>query len=212
MTTVAQIAKDAFDGVAAAITDAVLDASLTDGVTTYDGRVVVGGEKAAMGFPMSLPKDRAFPIYLEGFGVAPSAGWEVTANSVKYFLTGVVDIVRTGGGFVVANAIAENDLLFQTMEIKRLERTDDGAGGYTREPLTRATVSGAIFAKRGNERWASDRIASMGDWSAIIEYVDGITADDYIEISGKQYAITFVNDVELRGKWLVLDLKEGAAV
>jgi SPP1 family predicted phage head-tail adaptor len=210
MTTVAEIAQKAFNAVSASITDAVHDATLTDGVADYAGRVVFGGEKPAGGFPMSTAKTRTREAYLEGFGVIPTAGWSFTSVGVVHYVLGVIDIVRAGS-FSVVNSIAHDDMLWQAVTIERQTNTSDGAGGYTKSWSTFATQTAGIVALSGSERWASDRIEAMTRYRMVLPYIDGLKASDRVAIVGKAYAITFIDDVELRGKWMQLDLTEGAA-
>ena len=211
MTTVADIAKDAFDAVSGAITDAILGATLSDGSTDYTGRVVLGGETAPKGVPMATMGGKERPAYLEGFGVTPAPGWTITAGGVTYYATGVRDIVEAGG-FIVVNVIAREDLLWQTATFQRRTRTMDGGGGWTETWADiGSAVSVGIVAVSGEERRQNERQEALATHRVITAPVSGLSADDRLVIESRPYAIQRVDDVENRGVWMVLDVREGMA-
>lgn len=118
MVTVAEIAKQAFDGVAAALGGVVREVTLSydtlgvhDAVTgtaptvttTATGRSVVG---TASAIPNKFPAYTAGPndilIMLEGFDVVPRVGWRVTINGdAERTIRAVGDIVGAGAFFEV---------------------------------------------------------------------------------------------------------------
>lgn len=211
-TTVDAIAQAAFNAVSAAITDAVYSATLSDGTSDYSGRVVFGGETAPAGFPMATAKDKVRPIYLEGFSEVASAGWTITVGSAVYYVLGVRDIAQAGG-FQVINGIAATDMLWQTATFQRVTNTTDSLGARVRGWADLASdVSVGIIALSGQERWQSDRVEARSEWRLICEPVSGLREADKVVIDGRDYAIKFVNDVEQRGVWQVLDISLGAAV
>ena len=215
MTTTALIAKAAFDAVSLQITDAIKAATLNDGATDYDGRVVFTGQKAPGGssgnFPMSNAEGRVNDAVLEGFSAVPAAGWTLVSGGVTYFVVGVRNIVEAGG-VVMARVIASTDMLWQTVTFERNSRTSDSFGGYTDGYSSIGTVSGGIVAISGMERWASDRVEAQAKWRLIVQAGSlGVKESDRVDIGGVKYGITFVNDFEMRGDWLVVDLMEGAA-
>lgn len=213
MATVASISKAAFDGVAAAISDAVLAGVLDDGATTYAGRVVFGGEKAPGGFPMASAKDKVREAYLEGFAAVAGIGDELTAGGKVYHILSSRDIVEAGG-FVVANVIAATDMLWVTANFQRNTRTSDGAGGFTQAWASitgLGAVSVGMLAMSGNERWAAERLEATATWRLWAKGVGAVSAADRVVIGGRPYQIRFADNVEKRGKWYVLDLHEGAA-
>jgi hypothetical protein len=211
--TVAQIAKAAFDAVAGSISGAIISATISDGSADVSGRVVMGGETAPTGFPIAKADSKGRPVYLEGFASVPAPGWTLTAGGDTYHIAGVRDIVEAGG-LVVANVFAESDLLWASGRFERKTKTSDGAGGFTEE--WRA-ISGAgsvplgLVALSGNERWAAQRVEAASVWRAWCAPVDGLKEADRVVIDGLAYAITFVNDVEGRGVWQVIDLSRGVA-
>lgn len=210
MTTVADIAKAAFDGVAASITDAVKAGILNDGAADYAGRVVFTSERAPSGFPMSKAKDRVETAILEGFDAVPVAGWTLAADSITFYVLAVRDIVRAGGA-VIVRLIAANDMLWKSVSIESQTRTDDGAGGYTEGWATRASVQGGMVAMSGQEVYASARIEERSRWMLVIPHTVGVVASDRAVIDGVSYDIQFVDDHEKRGVWMVLHLGGGVA-
>lgn len=209
-TTVDAIAKAAFDAVAAGITDAVLDGTLNDGSTDYTGRVVLGGETAPGGWPMAVAKEKVRPAYLEGYSAVAGAGWTLVASGVTYYVLGVRDIVQAGG-FQVANVIASADMLWQSVTFQRATNASDGAGGHARTWATLATRDAGLVALSGDEQWRSARLEAQSQWRAVCLPVSGLREGDRVQIGSRTYNITFVNDVEQRGIWQVLDLALGEA-
>lgn len=211
-TTVAAIAKTAFDAVAGAITDAVLDGTLNDGSTDYTGRVVLGGENAPAGFPMPISKDKVRPAYLEGYSSVAQPGWTLVADSVTYHVLGVRDIVEAGG-FQVANVISQADMLWQSVTFQNPAGGRDSTGGILRSwsAVANGTVTAGLVAMSGAERWASDRVEATSKWRLVCKPVVGVTEASRVVIDSIAYNINFVNDVEQRGVWHVMDLSGGVA-
>jgi len=210
-TTVNAIAKAAFDAVSAGITDAILDATISDGGPSVSGRVVLGGEAAPNGFPIAKAEAKVRPAYLEGFASVPSPGWTLTADGQVYYITGIRDIVEAGG-LIVANVISSADMLWTSGQFERKSGTVDGYGARTEawSVISGAdSVSMGLVALSGQERWASQRLEATSAWRAWCAPVSGLTEADRVVIDGRAYAITFVNDVEQRGIWQVLDLSLG---
>lgn len=214
MATVAGIAASAFDAVSAAITDAILPGVLDDGTTTYNGRVVLGGEKAPGGFPVAEAKDKVREAYLEGFTQVAAIGDELTAGGKTWHILSVRDIVEAGG-FVVANVLDGDNLLWQTASFEREQRVADGAGGYTRSWAAIAglgAVSVGLMGVSGDEVFASQRLEGISKWRMWCKGASAVTEADSVVIAGRRHQIRFVNDVEKRGVWQVFDLDLGAAV
>lgn len=207
MVTVAEIAAQAFTAVSASITDAIQSATWSGG----SGRVVFDMDKASGAFPSPEAKDRVETAYLEGFSSWPAEGDELTSGGVVYYILATRDIVKASGLYHVALA-SEADLLWKTVTVERSTNTSDGAGGFTKAwvPQLPAT-KGGIAALNGMEKFTSDRIEATSDWRLIMQHFDGLLPSDRIDIDGRKYSITFVNDVQKRGTWHVLDLTEGAA-
>lgn len=206
MVTVAEISAKAMDAVQAKITDAIQ--AVTFGAET--GRIVFDMEKAPGGYPSPEPKDRVESAYLEGFTTWPIEGDTLTTQGVGYFVLAFRDIVKAQGLYAVRLGSVAN-LLWKDVDIERATKVSDGAGGYTETWATIATVQGGIVALSGMERMSADRIEAQSKWRLLIPYQDGLFATDRVVIDGRAYDVTFVNDVQKRETWHVLDLGEGFA-
>lgn len=118
MTTVAEIAADAFDGVAAEITDVILSATITKSVpgpydiatgtyaeamTDYSGRAVVATETPVTDyFPEYVVGPSDVLVFLEGFQVAPAEGDDLSLSGHDdRVIRSVGDIVGVGTFFAV---------------------------------------------------------------------------------------------------------------
>jgi head-tail adaptor len=151
------------------------------------------------------------PAYLEGFSEVPSLGWTLTIGAAVYYIGGVRDIVEAGG-LIVANVIAESDLLWTTGTFERVTQTADDYGAYADTWATlSADVPVGLMAVSGAERWASSRVEAVSQWRAWCSPVAGLTERDRVVIDGTTYNIRFVDDIERRGVWQVLDLSQGVA-
>jgi len=100
------------------------------------------------------------------------------------------------------------DVVFQ-----RVTKTTDGAGGYTD---AWAAISGAptrahVKAVSGSERYNSDRVEAGVRYKVAVRYYSGLTERDAVMIDGKRCNIRFVDNVEFRDMWLVIDADAGAA-
>ncbi|QDP54146.1 MAG: putative head-tail joining protein [Prokaryotic dsDNA virus sp.] len=203
-TTVNDIAQKAYDAVQAKITDAIQAAT----VGAETGRIVFDMEKAPKGYPSPTPEQRVESAYLEGFTTWPIEGDELTTSGVTYYVMATRDIVKAQGLYHVHLA-SEADLLWKSVTLQRAVKTSDGAGGYTEAWANLAVVDGGIAAMSGNERWNADRLNAESKWRLLIAYWGQLYATDRVLIDGRAYNISFVNDVQKRNAWTVLDLGEG---
>lgn len=204
VVNVAEIAKKAMDGVQAKITDAIQAA--TFGAET--GRIVFDMETAPGGYPSPTPKDRVESAYLEGFTAWPTEGDTLTSASKTYYVMATRDIVKAGGLYHVRLA-SEADLLWKSVTLQRATKVSDGAGGYTETWNDLAIVDGGIAAMSGNEGWSSDRLEAKSKWRLLIAYWGELFETDRVVIDGRAYNVSFVNDVQKRDEWTVLELGEG---
>lgn len=104
-------------------------------------------------------------------------------------------------------------MLRTSVSFERKTRTSDGAGGYTE---AWATISGAptkcaFKALSGGERWASQRVEATTSARLTVRYSSAIQENDRAVIDGRAYNIRFLNNVEMRDKWLVIDVSGGVA-
>lgn len=121
MVTVAEIAKEAFDGVAVSIEGVVKAATMeydTQGAYnaatgTYAltptsggaGRAIVGTAKAVKSsFPAYVAGPNDILLYLEGFTSSPSINWRVSIDGVVRVIKHIGDVVGAGGFFEVVAA------------------------------------------------------------------------------------------------------------
>lgn len=204
VVNVAEIAKKAMDGVQAKITDAIQAA--TFGAET--GRIVFDMETAPGGYPSPTPKDRVESAYLEGFTAWPTEGDTLTTSGKTYYIMATRDIVKAQGLYHVRLA-SDGNLLWKTVTLQRATKTSDGQGGYSETWADLAVVEGGIAAMSGTERWNADRLNAESKWRLLIAYWGQLYATDRVLIDGRAYSISFVNDVQKRSAWTVLDLGEG---
>lgn len=105
-------------------------------------------------------------------------------------------------------------MLREPVTFERATRTSDGAGGATQ---SWAAISGAsdrahVKALSGHERFASDRVEAGTRWRIVVRYFAGLTEKDRVTMRSRAYNIRFINNVELKDRWLEIDLDGGAAV
>jgi SPP1 family predicted phage head-tail adaptor len=104
-------------------------------------------------------------------------------------------------------------MLRTPVQFSRAVRDDDGAGGAVQswEALPGAPTRAHVVALSGSERWASARVEATSNLRVTVRYFEGLTEGDAIVISGVRCNIRFVNNVEQRNRWLVLDVQRGVA-
>lgn len=105
-------------------------------------------------------------------------------------------------------------MLSEPVEIQRAARVSDGAGGFTETfaALSGAPTLGYVKARSGSERYASNRIEATSSWLLVVRYFSGLVENDIVVIRSRKYNIRFINNVELKDKWLEIDLSGGVAV
>jgi head-tail adaptor len=205
--TVADIAKEAFDGVAAELSGVIHAASVNGSPA---GRVVQDDKRGPSGFAPDTSKDKALTVYCEGF--QPSIGDTLAYNSTSHLVFWVHDIVA-GGGLARAIVLPGAEWLSETVEFQAKTQTPNGTGGFTEEwtAIEGAATSAFVMAVSGNETFASDRVEARSGWRVICEYFAGLTEVHRVLIGGKAHNIRFVNDWEKRGVWLIVDVEAGVA-
>lgn len=92
-------------------------------------------------------------------------------------------------------------------------KTLDGAGGWSE---TWATISGAATrckfkALSGGERFQAQRAEATTRNRIVCRYFAGLSEDDRVVIDGRTYNIRFINNIELRNKFLEIDIDGGGA-
>lgn len=104
-------------------------------------------------------------------------------------------------------------MLTEPVEFQRATKTSDGAGGYV-EAWTALDGSSALAhvkALSGGERYASERTEATSKWRVTARYFSGLLESDKVIIRDKSYNVRFVNNVELRNQWLIIDVDGGVA-
>ncbi len=105
-------------------------------------------------------------------------------------------------------------MLRTAITIQRETQTRNSTGGFN-DP-TWSTLSGSpsrahVKALGGWERHASDRTEAQSRWRMTIRYFSGLKESDRVLINGRAYNIKFINNVEMRDRWLVVDIDGGMA-
>ncbi len=207
--SLADIAAMAFDAISGSLSGVVQSATLDNG-TEYTGRMVLTGGAPSGGLPMSKAADRAQPAVLEGFEAIAQPGDTVAAGGVTYYITSTRDIAATGG-VVEARVIASGDMLWQAATFQRETQTTDSAGGFTSAWATLASVTVGILSLSGSERFFANQVDETARLRVMVPHVSGLTSKDRLLIGATAYAIDYVDDFEMRGKWHIVDLQGGVA-
>lgn len=102
-------------------------------------------------------------------------------------------------------------MLRTPIEFQRIARVSDNAGGFTQSwgALSGAPTRGHVKALSGNERYQSARVEAHASLRVTVRYFAGLTEADAILVDGRRCNIRFINNVEQRNKWLVLDVERG---
>lgn len=102
-------------------------------------------------------------------------------------------------------------MLRTPVRFERLVRVSDGAGGAGEEwqALPGAPTRAHVKAMSGGERWASARVEATANLRVTVRYFAGLTEADAVVIDGRRCNIRFIDDVEQRRRWLVLDVQRG---
>ena len=98
-------------------------------------------------------------------------------------------------------------------QFQRKTRTPDGAGGWSEAwtNIAGAATRCSFKALSGGERFQAQRAETTTRNRIVVRYFSDLTGADRVVIAGRRYEITFINDVELRNRWLVIDLDGGVA-
>jgi len=98
-------------------------------------------------------------------------------------------------------------------QFQRKTKTPDGSGGWS-EPwanLSGAATRCSFKALSGGERFQAQRAEATTRNRIVVRYFVGLRETDRVVIGGRRFDITFINDVDLRGRWLEIDLSGGVA-
>lgn len=206
MITVAEIAKRAFDGVAANIGGVVHDATVN---AVAAGRLVEEDKKGPGKFPADTTKDGVRHVVCEGF--TPSVGDVIGYAGGEYHAFWTWDVMASGG-IARATLLDASEWLATDITFYSKTRTPDGGGGATETLVEIDTLSGHVMAVSGDEVYSSDRVEARSGWRAIIAYDARIAADTVAVVAGRKHNVRFVNDWERKGVWMIIDMDLGVAV
>lgn len=102
-------------------------------------------------------------------------------------------------------------MLRTVVEFQRLVRTSDNAGGFTQtwQAISGAPTRAHVQSMSGAERFASARVEATATHKVTVRYFAGLTEADAVVWNDKRANIRFINNVEDRDLWLVLDVQTG---
>ena len=109
--------------------------------------------------------------------------------------------------------------LRRRIQLQRLVRTPDGAGGGSKAWTTFATVSAEPRPLTGNQRLQAEQLQSTVVTRLVIRFrpspsnpeMPFVSAKDRVLYKGVAQNIKAVIDIEERRRWLELDLESGVA-
>lgn len=104
-------------------------------------------------------------------------------------------------------------MLRTPVEFQRKTQTRTSSGGFSE---AWAAISGAptkahVEALSGSERVASDRVEAHAKFRLVTRYFSGLTAADRVKIGDRLHNIRAIDNVEMRDRWLRIDLDGGVA-
>jgi SPP1 family predicted phage head-tail adaptor len=103
-------------------------------------------------------------------------------------------------------------MLREPIEFQRKSRVANGTGGFIETWSALPGPSRArIKALSGSERFASDRVEATTRYRITVRYFEDLTEEDRVKIRDRHYNIRFIDNLEFRNRWLVIDLDGGAA-
>lgn len=98
-------------------------------------------------------------------------------------------------------------------QFQRKTRTADGAGGWSEgwANIAGAATRCQFKALSGGERFQAQRAEATTRNRIVVRYFADLVETDRVVIGGRRYDVTFINNVEMRNRWLVIDLSGGVA-
>ncbi len=102
-------------------------------------------------------------------------------------------------------------MLQTAVTFQRRVRVADGAGGWTESWETLLSTRAYMKGLSGYERFNFDRLNAETRDRAVIRYYADLKAGDRAVIDGLAYNIFYINDVERKHRWMILDLSGGVA-
>jgi len=102
-------------------------------------------------------------------------------------------------------------MLREPVEIQSQETTSIGGGATELTYTNKANVRGHFKPMSGSERLYAERLDATTRNRLVIRYRSDLTESDRVIVRGKAYQIRFIENVEFRNRWLVIDLDGGVA-
>ena len=102
--------------------------------------------------------------------------------------------------------------LRQAIALERNTKTANGSGGFVYLWAPYATIKAGVKNLSGNERWVSERVDAVAKVRFTLRYREDILEADRIIFEGKAHNITFIDNVEYRKRWLIIDCEKGVPV
>ena len=98
-------------------------------------------------------------------------------------------------------------------QFQRKTRVSDGAGGWSEawSNISGAATRCSFKALSGGERFQAQRAEAATRNRIVTRYFAGLVESDRVVIAGRRYNIVFINNVELRNRWIVIEIDGGVA-
>lgn len=102
-------------------------------------------------------------------------------------------------------------LLRTRVQLQSKTRTPDASGGFDVDWATYATIKANVVVRPGREAVSADRLSSTQMIRAVIRFRADVNETDRAIIAGKAHQIRSVSNIDMRDKWMELDLEQGVA-
>ena len=98
-------------------------------------------------------------------------------------------------------------------QFQRKTRVSDGAGGWSEAwtHIAGAATRCSFKMLSGSERWQAMRTEATTRNRIVVRYFSDLTEADRVVIAGRRYNITAIDNVELRNRWMVIEIDGGVA-
>ena len=97
------------------------------------------------------------------------------------------------------------------ISFQRATKASDGSGGQTVQWDTFASTRCYFRSVSGMERVHSERLEATTRNRAVIRYRSDLSEGDRAIVRDRAYQIRFIDNIEMRDKWLQIDLDGGVA-
>lgn len=103
-------------------------------------------------------------------------------------------------------------MLRHSVALQSETQTPNGSGGFDRAWSTYATVKGQMKPISGSERFHAERLDATTKNRLTLRYRSGVTTSHRVVFDSRAYNIRYIENVEFRNRWLILDLDGGVPV